>query len=222
MELFFQGFVLGNGAILTNVCLLPLYPGMIAFLAARSSDEGRPGVTPWLGAWVLAGVLTLMIGIGAVLMLTRVAVAAWLPWLLPLTYAIVGAMGVAMLFAWNPFNSLTTGSFPNVRDSRLAAFTYGMLLAPMTLPCTGPIMVAAFVLGAGDPRALGVELGYVLSFGLGFGWPLVLLPLLAGGSQQGMTRWLARHHGTTTRVAGGLLVAIAVWGVATEVVPNLA
>lgn len=219
MEWFFQGFVLGNGAILTNVCLLPLYPGMIAFLAARSTGQERQ--VPFLGAWVLAGILTLMIGMGAVLMLLRVAVAAWLPWLLPTTYLIVGAMGVAMLFDVNPFTRLTTGTFPNFRDVRLAAFGYGLLLAPMTLPCTGPIMVAAFVLAAGDPRALGVELGYVLSFGLGFGWPLVLLPLLAGSSQRGITQWLSRHHAATTRVAGGLLVAIAAWGIVTEVVPNL-
>lgn len=27
-----QAFVLGNASILTNVCLLPLYPGMVAYL----------------------------------------------------------------------------------------------------------------------------------------------------------------------------------------------
>ena len=39
---FLEAFALGNAAILTNVCVLPLYPGLIAFLAGTSS-EGRAG-----------------------------------------------------------------------------------------------------------------------------------------------------------------------------------
>ena len=35
MNELLQAFVLGNTAILTNVCVLPLYPGLIAFLAGR-------------------------------------------------------------------------------------------------------------------------------------------------------------------------------------------
>lgn len=231
MDLLLQGFLLGNGAILTNACLLPLYPGLIAFLAANggggaapdgSAGTGATGQGRWLGAFVLAGVLTLMLTLGAVLMASRVAVAAWLPWLLPLTYAVVALLGVLLLAGRNPFARLATGSLPGLRDARASAFAYGVALAPMTLPCTGPVIVAAFVLGAGDPRSLGVELSYFLAFGLGFGWPLVLLPWLAQARQQAATRWLARHHGVASRASGVLLLAIAAWGVATEVLPNLA
>lgn len=220
MDLLLQGFLLGNGAILTNACLLPLYPGLIAFLAAQ--DASRPGRARWLGAFVLMGVLTLMLALGGILMATRVAVASWLPWLLPLTYVLIAALGVALLAGRNPFARLSTGSLPGLRDPRASAFVYGLALAPMTLPCTGPVVVAAFVLGAGDPRALGVELSYFLAFGLGFGWPLILLPWLAQARQRSATRWLARHQRLTVRLSGVLLLGIAAWGVATEVVPNLA
>lgn len=219
MDLLLQGFLLGNGAILTNACLLPLYPGLIAFLAAQ--DASRPGRARWLGLFVLAGVLTLMLALGGILMATRVAVASWLPWLLPATYAVVAALGIALLAGRNPFARLSTGSLPGLRDPRASAFVYGLALAPMTLPCTGPVVVAAFVLGAGDPRALGVELSYFLAFGIGFGWPLILLPWLAQGRQRSATRWLARHQRLTARLSGVLLLGIAAWGVATEVVPNL-
>ena len=61
MEQYLQAFVLGNGAILTNVCLLPLYPGLIAFLAGNVQNSGHKGATKWLGLLVLTGVLTLML-----------------------------------------------------------------------------------------------------------------------------------------------------------------
>lgn len=224
MDLLLQGFLLGNGAILTNVCLLPLYPGLIAFLAAQRGPSATPraGGARWLGLFVLAGVLALMLALGAILVATRAAVAAWLPWLLPLTYALVAVLGLMLLAGRNPFARLATGRSPALRDPRAAAFAYGVMLAPMTLPCTGPVVVAAFVLGAGDPRALGTELGYVFAFGLGFGWPLVVLPWLTGARQRRWTGWLTDRHHLLSRVSGALLLGIAAWGVATEVLPNLA
>lgn len=47
-----EAFVLGNASILTNVCVLPLYPSMVAYLAA---DSGRArGSSGLLGVLVLA------------------------------------------------------------------------------------------------------------------------------------------------------------------------
>ena len=227
MDLLLQAFLLGNGAILTNVCLLPLYPGLLAFLAAQSARPSAAATAPprrvggSLGLFVLAGVLVLMLALGALLSATRTAVAAMLPWLLPATYTLVAALGVTLLLGRNPFARLASGRALGLRDPRASAFAYGLLLAPMTLPCTGPIVVAAFVLGAGDPRAFGAEMAYVLAFGLGFGWPLAALPWLAQASQRRLTVALARRHTLLERLSGALLVAIAGWGVVTEVLPNL-
>ena len=60
MSTYLGAFLLGNAAILGNVCVLPLYPGLIAFLAG-TTERGRVrqgGVL--LGAAVLAGVLATM------------------------------------------------------------------------------------------------------------------------------------------------------------------
>ena len=43
MGQYVEAFTLGNAAILGNVCLLPLYPGLFALLAARTegADDER-------------------------------------------------------------------------------------------------------------------------------------------------------------------------------------
>jgi len=51
-----QAFLIGNGAILTNVCILPLYPGLMAFLAGNADNPRAQSATRWLGLLVLAGV----------------------------------------------------------------------------------------------------------------------------------------------------------------------
>ena len=64
MNELLQAFLLGNAAILTNVCILPLYPGLIAFLAGSAQGERGRKAMPWLGLLVLGGVLSLMLVAG--------------------------------------------------------------------------------------------------------------------------------------------------------------
>jgi cytochrome c-type biogenesis protein len=108
-----------------------------------------------------------------------------------------------------------------VSNPYAASFLYGGLLAPMTLPCTGPVIIGAFVLGIGSAEALGESLLYFLAFGLGFGWPLLVLPLVATPIQRGLTRRLAGNARALGRLAGVLLLAIAAFGIWVDVLPNL-
>jgi cytochrome c-type biogenesis protein len=214
-----EAFVLGNGAILTNVCMLPLYPSMVAYLAA---DSGR--ARAWsgvLGVLVLAGVLTMMAVVGLALFLLRQSFGAILPWLLPLVYGSVILLGISMLLGRSPFARLAAVNAPVFRNPFLTAFAYGLLLGPMTLPCAGPLIVSAFVLGAGSIASLADGLLYSLAFGLGFGWPLVMLPLLAVPAQRYLTRWVVGQYGLLTRAAGVILVGIGVFGAWVEILPTL-
>lgn len=223
MSEYLQAFVLGNQAILTNVCLLPLYPGLIAFLAGNTQGVGEKPVAgrAWLGALVLAGVLTMMTLVGFLLFLAQQSFGIILPVLLPIIYLLVLVLGGMMLLGFNPFNRLATLKTPAFRNPYLTAFVYGLLLGPMTLPCTGPLITTAFLLGANDAGLLAEGLLYFLSFGLGFGWPLVVLPLLALPLQRRFTAWMTHNYGLLTRVSGVLLVFIGLYGIFTEVIPNL-
>ncbi len=141
-----------------------------------------------LGTIVLTGILTVMIGLGLVLYLLNRSFSSILDWFLPLIYGVVILLGIAMLLGRNPFSGLSTSSNPIRRNPFFSAYSYGLLLGPMTLPCTGPIVISAFVIGAGSATSLVEGLLYFLAFGVGFGWPLV--------------------------------IAIAIFGVWTEVIPN--
>lgn len=222
MSQLLQAFVLGNGAILTNVCLLPLYPALVAFMAGTDLGDARSRrAGPWLGLVVLAGILTLMTLVGFVLYLLQRSFGPLLTIALPVIYGVVILLGGAMIAGWNPFTRLASVRLPAFRNPLAMAFAYGLLLGPMTLPCTGPIVVSAFLVGAGSVSMALDGVLYFLAFGLGFGWPLVLLPLLATPLQRRGVGWLTSHHLLLTRAAGTLLVTIGVFGLWSEVLPNL-
>jgi cytochrome c-type biogenesis protein len=215
-----EAFVLGNAAILGNVCMLPLYPGLMAFLASNTDNPRGARARPWLGALVLAGVLSMMLLVGLLVFVLQQSFGAILPLLLPAIYIAVIALGLLMLFGRNPFNRISTSQIPLLRNPVAAAYAYGLLLGPMTLPCTGPLIVTAFVLGTGSIGLLADALLYFLAFGLGFGWPLIVLPWITGAAQKRFTGWFTRNHALIARLSGVLLIAIGVFGFVTEVLPN--
>lgn len=221
MSQLLEAFLLGNSAILTNVCLLPLYPGLLAFLAGNAENERSRRATGWLGLFVLAGVLSLMTLVGFLLYVLQQSFAAVLPLLLPVIYGVIIVLGGLMLAGYNPFARLATVGAPVFKNPYLTAYLYGLLLGPMTLPCTGPIIVSAFLLGAGSLTMLADGLLYFFVFGLGFGWPLVLLPLLALPLQRRGMTWLTSNYRLLTRLSGLLLVGIGVFGVWSELLPVL-
>ncbi|MCP4428453.1 MAG: hypothetical protein GY803_28540 [Chloroflexi bacterium] len=221
MSELIEAFILGNSAILTNVCILPLYPGLMAFLAGNANNAEAQKAMRWLGLFVLAGVLTLMTVIGAILYLLQQSFGAILPVLLPIIYVVIILLGVLMLFGRNPFNRLSQVQSPTLRNPYVGAYVYGLLLGPMTLPCAGPIILSAFLLGAGSFAALGSSLAFFFVFGLGFGWPLVLLPFLAMPFQRRFTGWMTQNYKLLTRVSGALLVVIGLFGVYADLLPQL-
>lgn len=221
MEEYLRAFVLGNGAILGNVCVLPLYPGFIAFLGGMAAKESSRRTRPLLGLMVFLGSMTIMLLLGWLLFELNRTFSSIFEWFLPVVFGTVILLGVSMLFGKNPFTRMTSIQVPVLKSPLVTAFVYGMVLGPMTLPCTGPLIVSTFVLGVGDPGSLIDGIVYFASFGLGFSWPLVALPLLATPVQQRMTRWLARHYAIIGRLSGALLIGVAIFGFWVDVLPNL-
>jgi cytochrome c-type biogenesis protein len=221
MNEWLTAFTLGNAAILTNACLLPLYPGLLAFLAGNANRENSPRMGALLGVLVLAGVLTMMVIIGAALYFLQQSFSNVLPVLLPLVYGIVILFGLMMLTGNNPFARLSTVQAPVLRNPYATAYVYGLLFGPMTLPCVGPLITAAFAVGSvSGAGALVDGILYFLFFGLGFGWPLAVLPLIAAPVQRRLVGWLAHHHNLINRAAGILLIAVGVFSILTELLPN--
>jgi cytochrome c-type biogenesis protein len=203
--------VFGAGvASAASPCLLPLYPGFLAYLSANAGAlAGRRG-TGLLGLLVLAGVLTTMIVVGVVLLAISVPVGQVAVYLIPLIDGFLITLGVLLLLGRNPFERLPGMRVPLVADPYRQAFVYGVMLGPLALPCAGPFLVALLALSVGFADAT-LRLGTFVVFGLGFGLPLLILSVLAGARQQAIVRWTVRHHRPIEILAGIALIAVALY-----------
>ena len=195
----------------TSPCVLPLYPGFLAYLSGQAEiAKGRGRY--WLGLFVLAGVLTMMLALGGLIALLAIPTGSMLAIIIPLADLLILILGLLLLFDRNPFKTLPQIQVPVLRHPFLNAYTYGLLYGPIALPCSGPLVVGIFALSFTAGEALS-KLWIFLWFGLGFGLPLLVLSLLSGVLQRQLATLFARHSRTVNVVGGLLLIGIAVYDV---------
>jgi len=201
------GFVVGLFATLSP-CALPLYPGFLAYLAARR-DEGAPSrAARWLGLVVLAGVLTTMLVLGALMAALAVSTSSVLRIVTPLADLVVIALGTLLLLGRDPFAKLPVLGPAKLGGGMVrSAYAYGLLYGPIALPCAAPLLIALFGLSLSFDSFLGA-LAFFMAFGLGFGLPLLAISLLAYSKQLSLVRFFARHREIVSRLAGAVLVVV--------------
>ena len=194
----------------TSPCVLPLYPGFLAYLSSQTELEEKGKQRYFLGLFVLAGVLTMMLALGGLVALLAVPTGKVLAIIIPLADVLILLLGILLLLDRNPFKTLPQIQVPALRHPFLNAYPYGLLYGPIALPCSGPLVVGIFTLSFTVGEALG-KLGVFLLFGLGFGLPLLALSLLSGAAQRWITRQFAQRARTINAIGGALLVGIGIY-----------
>lgn len=212
---------LGIGATITP-CILPLYPAFLAYLTGSGavvSGSGagtlasRPGLPPLAAATLVwGGVVVGMVLIGALFAAFSASLTPFIGIVLPIADLLLIGLGLLLLLGRNPFARM-----PQLAPAALGrggpaagAFGYGLLFAPIALPCSGPFLVGifAFSLTLGD---VVDQLAFFLAFGVGFGLPLFVLGLLGQARGAQLARALVRWERPLQLVVGAALVAVGLW-----------
>lgn len=194
----------------TSPCVLPLYPGFLAYLSGGTMTGSGRFARYLLGVFVLAGVLTMMLLLGMLIALLAIPLGSALSVVLPLADLLIIALGILLLTGRNPFKALPQMQAPLLRHPFANAFVYGLLYGPIALPCSGPLVVSIFALSLTAQEAAS-RLGAFLWFGLGFGLPLLALSLISGASAQWITRQFALHERVIGLVGGMFLLVIGAY-----------
>jgi cytochrome c-type biogenesis protein len=194
----------------TSPCVLPLYPGFLAYISGGQAGlQGKPG-RYLLGFFVLAGVLAMMLALGGVIALLSVSIGKALSFIIPIADAIIILFGIMLLFDFNPFKKLPQVQVPFLSHPFVNAFVYGLLYGPIVLPCSGPLVVSIFALSLTVVDALE-KLNVFFWFGMGFGIPLLVLSFLSGAGQRWITRQFAMRARLINFISGLLLLGVGVY-----------
>jgi len=208
MNIVVPSFLLGLLAS-TSPCVLPLYPGFLSYLSGQN-EIGRQRY--FLGLFVLAGVLSMMLALGSLIALLAVPIGRVLVYIIPLADLLILIMGILLLTNHNPFKTLPQTQITALHHPFYNAYTYGLLYGPITIPCSGPLVVSIFALSFTAGEAFS-QLWVFLWFGIGLGVPLLMLSLLSATLQRQLTTFFARHSRIVNIISGLILVGIALYDI---------
>lgn len=213
MEALLVTFGLGLGSA-ASPCLLPLYPAYLAYLTESVTKDAEDGqkrkISGFLGLAILAGVLTVMFGVGIVFAVLTAPLGQFLTIAVPAIGVLLVVLGGMMIAGVNPFLRLASIRAPGANGPVSQAYVYGLFLGPIAIPCAGPFLVAALAISVGVASTVETIVTFIV-FGLGFGLPLVLLAVLARARQDTVVRFIASHHRAIEIGSGILLLAAGIW-----------
>jgi cytochrome c-type biogenesis protein len=203
---FFAGLYTPLGA----VCVLPLYPGYLAFLAGRAA-HGKRVSTLLIGVAVTAGVIGAMLAFGLIFVsMLQVSTSLVIGYLGPVVYLILAIMSIGMILGVDIGRIFPAVHSPEVKTPLITAILFGAFFGLVALPCNPASIILLFALSTTTADFLANFINFVI-FGVGMATPLLALSALSMDSNRRVVTFLTRYHLIINRAAGVIMLVIALY-----------
>lgn len=201
-------FTLGLATPLSAVCVIPLYPGFLAFLSNQGEDA--PSI-PVLGVLVALGVLAFMTAIGVVFTtVLETSLTAVVELVSPPAFGILAVFGLVLIAGVHPQSRLPSVEPPQTRYPSVSAFAYGAFFGAIVLPCN-PGFISVFFARAflfTDPVSSIANFG---AFGTGMASPLLAFALASEPWRDRVLALLTGHQRIINVATGAVLVGVSLY-----------
>ncbi len=202
-------FGLGFAANL-NPCVLPLYPGFLAYLSSGPGIENKNRLIRISGLIVLAGVMSFMALAGFVTASLGLSINSFVSVASPVAFAVLVILGLLMLTGKDIGRFFPKPKTRIMKNPYYSAFVFGFMYGPVVIPCNAPLVFAVFAYSVGVAGFIGKFLPFV-AFGLGLGAPLVALSFMSAVKGAWLIKNFVEHRKVINRVAGMVLVVLGLY-----------
>ena len=206
-----EAFILGVLTPITAVCVLPLFPGFLAFLANQTKLNTKYA-TALFGAIVALGVIVFMFLFGLIFStLFEVSLTSVIGIITPIAMGLLLFVSILLIFNVDIARFLPKFVTPESKNPYLNAFLFGFFFAAIVIPCQ-PSFIAAFF-----ARQFIVFSGFIpsmmkfLAFGIGLAAPLLLFSLISLKWNQQIMGFLARNKTVINRTTGVIMLVLVLY-----------
>lgn len=214
---FFAGLasslVLGILTPLTAVCVIPLYPGFLAFLSNQTGGDGTRRPPLLLGAMVTLGVISFMSLLGLLFTtILEVSLTAVVSIVSPIAFGILLVIGSLMIFDFDMGKIFPKFQSPTSKNPMWSAFLFGFFFGAIVLPCNPGLIAAMFskTLATSTIGFIGNITNFIV-FGIGMATPLLVFAGISGVKSQRIISFLIKHKTIINRMTGVTLVGISIY-----------
>lgn len=203
-------FLIGLATPVTAVCVLPLYPGFLSYLASSIEGEGTRTRFLELGALVVAGVMTFMLSIGVLFaFVLQRSLSNVIEVVSPFAFGVLALVSVFLLLDIDlPFGSGI--QIPRLEHPRLEALFFGLFFGAVVIPCN-PALITFFLARSFLLEAPATKLLSFAAFGLGIGTPLLVLSAVSSAKARKVTSLLTENSSLIHRGSGAVMLAVSLY-----------
>lgn len=207
-----SAFFLGLLTPLTALCVLPLYPGFLAYLSKQMTGERNDKKTLILsGIFVALGVIVFMFLLGIIFTtFLQVSLTNVINIVSPIAFALLGLISILLIFNVNFGKFFPKVHAPLTKNPLLSAFVFGFFFGAIVVPCN-PAFIAALFAQALATASGVTNMFAFLAFGVGISAPLLVFSLISTKASTSIIGWLGRHQRKINLIAGILMLLIAVY-----------
>lgn len=210
LETFILAFLAGVYTPLGAVCVLPLYPGYLAFLAKQAS-QGRRVSPLLLGLVVTSGVISGMLLFGLVFVyILELSTSSVIGVLGPIIYLLLAIFSIGMIAGIDIGRIFPRIHTPMTDSPILSAWLFGGFFGLVALPCNPASIIMVFALSTTTMDFISNLCTFVV-FGFGMAVPLLTLSLLSSDQNRYVIGFLTRNHRGISVIAGIIMLGIALY-----------
>lgn len=205
-------FILGLLTPLTAVCVLPLYPGFLAFLANKFSGKENKKVFFLFGLTILVGIIIFMSLLGLIFTtILQRSLTSIIEIVSPIAFVILGLISLALIFNFDLSRFIPKANIQTANKGPLkSAFIFGFFFGAIVLPCNPAFIAAFFARALLFGNFISSMLNF-LSFGFGLGAPLLILSLVSGQWSSKIIGFLTKNKRIINLLAGLIMLGISIY-----------
>ncbi len=203
-------FILGLLTPLTAVCVLPLFPGFIAFLS-QQSNLGKYGIALF-GLLVSIGVLAFMFLFGLLFSYVfEVGLTQYIGIITPIAMMVLIAISILLLIDFDFSRIFPHFNTPESKNPYLSAFLFGFFFAAIVIPCQPSFLTVFFARQFVELNGFAQNMIDFLFFGLGMAAPLLFFALVSLQWSKQIISFITKHKTTINRVTGAIMLVISLY-----------
>ncbi|MBW2998600.1 cytochrome c biogenesis protein CcdA [Candidatus Woesearchaeota archaeon] len=198
-------FIAGFLAPLTAVCIIPMYPAFLSYLANKTVNKSK--LT--LSLIVTSGIICSMFLFGLIFtFIFQKSLSFAISIISPIFFGILALISILLIFDYD------IGKFiPRIKTARsdnpyLSSFLFGFFFGGIILPCNPATLAVLFAISSSTTQFLTNLLNFVL-FGVGMSIPLFILALMAKSDL--ITSFLVRNKRTINLLVGITMLSISIY-----------
>lgn len=205
-------FLAGIFAPLAAVCVLPLYPGFLAYLANQfEGKQTKKSTFIILGLIVTAGVITSMMLFGLIFTtILKSSLTKAIGIISPIAFSILGIVSILMIFNFDLGKFFPQIHAPIKKSPFVSSFIFGFFFGAIVLPCNPASLVVLFALSTTTADFL-LNLLNFLVFGIGMAAPLLLFAIISSAKSTEVINFLTRNKRRINLIAGIIILGISLY-----------